>query len=111
MPASWVAASLRAQSLSRHRLGRDGARAVAAERSLDGALRRLSATAYGHDVAVGQSLEDAQDAVWAAVLWDLRVVAGWLPRAGADVVRTLAGHWEIWIPSSARGTLRRYASG
>ena len=63
---------------------------------MDAALRRLSATAYRHDVSAGQSLGAAQDAVWAAALWDLRVVAGWLPRGGASTVTaTLAGYWEI----------------
>ena len=42
-----------------------------------------------------QSLAEAQHAVGASLLWNMRVLAGWLPRAGADVVRLLAAGFEV----------------
>jgi len=37
----------------------------------------------------------AQHAVAATLLWDLRVLAGWLPQGSAQLMRTLAGWFEI----------------
>jgi hypothetical protein len=79
----------------RRRLGRTEARAVATCPSLELAIGQLVRSPYVHDVRVGQSLAEAQRAVSATALWHVRVLAGWLPRKGAEVVRTLAGAWEI----------------
>lgn len=95
MGVSWVAGSVRGRALARRRLGRDAAREVAASPSLTVAVDRLARSPYARDVHAGQSLVEAQQAVAATALWHLRVLAGWLPRGGADVVRTLAGPWEI----------------
>lgn len=95
MGMSWVAGSVRGRSLTRRRLGRDGARAVAASPSLEVAVQQLVRSPYVHDVRVGQSLAQAQRGVAATALWHVRVLAGWLPRGGVDVARTLAGPWEI----------------
>ncbi|HVB41719.1 MAG TPA: hypothetical protein VNF47_03295 [Streptosporangiaceae bacterium] len=40
-------------------------------------------------------LAAAQQAIAAALLWDLRVLAGWLPQGGAQLMRALAGWFEI----------------
>jgi hypothetical protein len=93
--AVWVAGSVRAASLSRRRLGAAGARALAGEPDLRSALTTLAATPYGHDVKVEQSLSEAQRAVGATLLWHMRVLAGWLPRSGSDVVRLMAAGFEI----------------
>lgn len=95
MAVSWVAGSLRAKSLALRRLGQDRARSVAASSSLDVALDRLTSSPYSHAARPGQSLAAAQDAVSATALWHLRVMAGWLPRSGAEMARTLAGYWEV----------------
>jgi len=95
MSTGWVAGSVRARAVTRRRLGLAGCRALAAATSLDEALARLEATPYGHDVAVGQSLARAEHAVGATLLWHLRVLAGWLPRGGADTMRLLAAGFEI----------------
>ena len=95
MSTAWVAGGVRGRSLIRRRLGRTGARAVATSPSLELAIHQLVRSPYVHDVRVGQSLAEAQRAVSATALWHIRVLAGWLPRGGAEVVRTLAGGWEI----------------
>lgn len=95
MGVSWVAGSVRSRSLAHRRLGRTGARAVASSPSLDLALRQLAQSPYAHDVRPGQRLAEAQEAVLATVLWHLRIIAGWLPRSGAEMARVLAGYWEI----------------
>lgn len=95
MSTSWVAGVVRAKALAERRLGAGGARALAARPGLDAALRELEATPYGHDVHAGQSLAEAQHAVGASLLWNMRVLAGWLPREGADVVRLLAAGFEV----------------
>lgn len=94
MSTSWVAGVVRAKALARRRLGAGGARAIASSRGLVEALAALTSTPYGHDVRSGQSLGQAQHAVGASLLWNMRVLAGWLPRAGADVVRLLAAGFE-----------------
>jgi hypothetical protein len=92
---AWVAGVVRAKALARRRLGAGATRAVAAAPGLDEALATLAATPYGHDVHPGQSLAEAQHAVGASLLWNMRVLAGWLPRTGADVVRLLAAGFEV----------------
>ncbi|MEN1890732.1 hypothetical protein ACFY1B_38240 [Streptomyces mirabilis] len=72
-----------------------GAQDVAGAATLDDALRYLGATAYGHDLGSAADLADAQRAVSATLLWHLRVLAGWQPRAGATAVRHLASGFEI----------------
>ena len=95
MTAGWVAGSVRARAMSRRRLGAAGARDLAASPSLADALATLQATPYGHDVRSGQNLAEAQRAVAETLLWDVRVFAGWLPRAGGDQLRVLAGWFEV----------------
>ncbi|MBE1588919.1 hypothetical protein ACFPOI_55995 [Nonomuraea angiospora] len=59
------------------------------------AVALLGDTPYGHDVRRGQSLAEAQWAVLATLLWHLRVLAGWLPREGGQMVRVLARWFEL----------------
>jgi hypothetical protein len=55
----------------------------------------LAVTPYGHQVRPGQTLAEAQQAVSATLLWNLRVLAGWVPHGDARVLRVLAGGFEI----------------
>ena len=55
----------------------------------------VAASPYGRDVDAGMDLVDAERGVRATALWHLRVLAGWLPPGGSDVVRMLAGGHEI----------------
>jgi hypothetical protein len=68
---------------------------VAACSSLEDALGLLAATAYRGAAQDGQGLAAVQHRVAAAILWDLRVLAGWLPRGGLRLMRPLAGWFEI----------------
>ncbi len=110
MSAGWVAGSVRARALARRRIGGDLARQVAGAGSLGGALAILAGTAYRPAVprdraaapgagapgaAAVTDLARAQHAVAAGLLWNLRVLAGWLPRGGAQLMRALAGWFEI----------------
>lgn len=114
MSAGWVAGSVRARALARRRIGTEEARRLAACGSLDDALAMLAATAYrigpgapsrsgeppGGPAAHGGhgtqgALAEAQHAIAEALLWDLRVLAGWLPQGGAQLMRALAGWFEI----------------
>jgi hypothetical protein len=95
MSTGWVAGSVRATALARRRVGAAGARALASAASLDEALSLLVGTPYGHEVRVDQSLAEAQHAVAATLLWHLRVLAGWVPRQGTDLVRTFAAGFEV----------------
>ena len=63
--------------------------------TLAAAVEALADTPYGHDVRPGQGLAEAEHAVGAALLWNLRVLAGWLPHEGAAVLRVLAGWFEL----------------
>lgn len=95
MSAKWVAGSVRARLLARHCVGVDGARDIASAGSVDAAIVRLRASAYGRTSIGADSVLRAQHAVWTTTVWDLRVLAGWLPGAGVGVVRAFAGSFEI----------------
>lgn len=95
MSSPWVAGVVRAKALARRRLGAAGAREVATSPGLSEALAALASSSYGHDVRSGQSLGAAQHAVAASLLWNMRVLAGWLPRGHTDVVRLFAAGFEV----------------
>jgi len=95
MSAGWVAGSVRARALARRRIGAAAARQVAASGTLEDALRLLADTPYGREVRPGQTLAQAQHGAAAAILWDLRVLAGWLPQRGVPLVQALAAWFEI----------------
>ncbi|MGW0748160.1 hypothetical protein [Streptomyces sp. NPDC002587] len=95
MGAGWVAGVIRARALTSQRLGAAAARELAASASLTHALGSLSASPYRGAVAADSSLADAQRGVAAALLWNLRVLAGWLPPGGARLLRPLAAGFEI----------------
>ena len=95
MSAGWVAGSVRAKALARRRFGADAARRLAACRSLGDALQLLAATPYGAAIRREQALAAAQHEIAATVLWDLRVLAGWVPRDGVRLLRTLGAWFEV----------------
>jgi hypothetical protein len=95
MTAGWVAGTVRAKAMARRVLGADAARQLAASRSLAEAQRMLEPTPFRGAAEPGLSLEAAQHAIAETILWDLRVLAGWLPRDGVGLLRLLAGWFEI----------------
>lgn len=91
----WNAGIVRARLLGLHRLGGRACEDLARLDSFEEALRELRDGPYAHDVDAEMTLPEAQWAVWATPLWHLRVLAGWLPPAGAELARVLAGWWEV----------------
>ena len=95
MAAGWVAGTVRSRAMAKRRLGSAGARRVAACPSLAAALDALTSSPYRRELAAGAELAGAQDALAATVLWNIRVLAGWLPADGVRTLRALAGWFEI----------------
>lgn len=95
MSGAWVAGATRARALVRRRLGEAGALELAQAETFEAAVATLAAGPYGHDVRPGQDPVQAGHAVAATLLWHLRVLAGWVPRQGADTLRLLARWYEI----------------
>lgn len=95
MSAGWAAGSARARAIARRRVGAERARQIAASDSLETALRLLASGPADRGAHPGQTLAAAQDSVTGAVLWDMRVLAGWLPPGGGQLMRPLAGWFEI----------------
>lgn len=101
----WNAGLVRSRLLVDRRLGGAHARALARHDSLDAALRELEGGRYGDHLDPAARLAAIQWSVAAVPLWDLRVLAGWLPPAGGELVRTLAGWWEVLNVESLLATL------
>ncbi|MBF6299017.1 hypothetical protein IU459_15905 [Nocardia amamiensis] len=95
MIAAWVAGTVRARTLLDRRLGTPRTRELAALPSLSAAQRVLLDSPYRRGIRPGQDLAETEHALAAALLWHLRVLAGWQPRAGARTVRLLAGGFEV----------------
>jgi len=95
MNAGWVAAGVRARGLARRQLGRDGARDLAASDSLAAALGTLAHTTYGSEVRTEMDLASAERAVFATLLWHMRILAGWGPPLGSGPLRLLATGFEV----------------
>ena len=105
MSARSVGAVVRARAAASRRVGAGRVPSLAASSGLQEALSRLATGPYGHDVRPGQPLSRAQHEVYATVLWNLRVLAGWLPPDGAQAMRLLAGWAEI---ANVDALLRRF---
>src|ERR1019366_4481907 len=95
MSAGWVAGSVRGRLLTRRRLGAAGARAVASAGTTEAAVGLLADSPYGREGDRGMSAPAARRGVGAVCLWHLRVLAGWLPPSGGDVVSVFAGRFEL----------------
>lgn len=95
MGAGWTTGGVRARALLQRRLGVSGARQLAAGSSLADAVTVLRQGPYRRGVPADHQLEQVEHGVAATLLWHLRVLAGWQPRAGAEAVRLLAGWFEI----------------
>ncbi|MGA7205405.1 MAG: hypothetical protein WBX27_12335 [Specibacter sp.] len=95
MKADWVAASVRARSMAQRRVGAGASRVIAAEPTLDSALSALRESCYAERLHSTSGLAAAERAVQETVLWQLRVLAGWLPASGTALARAVAGAFEI----------------
>ena len=94
MRADWVAASVRARSMAQRRAGAGTCRDIAALPNLPAAATALEGTVYGRDMSAARALGPAQQATRRTVLWQLRVLAGWLPAGGTQLVRAAAARFE-----------------
>lgn len=95
MTSEWVAATVRAKALARRRAGAGLCREAAAQPTLEQALELLGQTGYAADLAGAADLAAAQEATRRSVLWQLRVLAGWLPVSAARMVRAAGAAFEL----------------
>lgn len=95
MGAGWVAGVTRARSMAAGRLGPDRARELADAATPTDALRALPGTSYRRALDAEPESAESGRAVLGALLWQLRVLAGWQPRPGVAAVRRLAAGFEI----------------
>lgn len=95
MSAGWVAPTLRAHALVEQMVGPQEARRLASAPSWSSARERLAPTVYGIEFASGASRADARRAAAEAAMWQLRVLAGWLPPGSSGLARLAAGPIEI----------------
>ncbi len=93
MTIAWVAASVRSQALARRRLGRAAVRRLENERTLAGATALLADGAYAQAAQAGD-LATAQRAIAKGLLWDIRVLAGWMPSSGTPIARAVVAAFE-----------------
>lgn len=95
MTAAWIASDVRATAMSHRVLGRAATRELAIQGSMASAIAMLANSPYGHEMRADLSLEAAQHAIAATALWNIRVLAGWVPAAGIPMMRILVGWYEI----------------
>lgn len=93
MSVAWVAASVRSRAIARRRLGLAGVNRLRRAGSLRAACAQLADTGYGAAVS-GPDLAAAQRAVAASVLWQVRILAGWMPSRGTPIVRAVVAGFE-----------------
>ncbi len=95
MTAGWVAGTVRARALLDRRMGEGATRELAGQPTLDAAVATLAGTAYRRFLRESTGPVQVEHAVDETVLWNLRVLAGWLPRSGAAALRVLVADFEI----------------
>ncbi|HEU4947153.1 MAG TPA: hypothetical protein VFT31_08375 [Kribbella sp.] len=94
MARGWVAATVRAKAMARRRIGAGAARRIAMAPSLSDGLGLLAGTAYEKAAATGTSLREAERLIGEAELWELRVLAGWVPGSAVGLARALGARYE-----------------
>lgn len=95
MRPGWIAGVTRARLMLGRVLGPERARMAAGCPTLEQAVSAIAASAYGERVRAEAGLEGVRRGVADTLLWHLRVLAGWLPPAGAGMMRALAAWFEI----------------
>lgn len=94
MNSDWVAATVRSRSMARRRAGSGLIDRVARSGSLSAGLDLLRETGYGPRLASADTLLAAQRATRDSVLWEVRVLAGWVPPGGTALLRAVAAAYE-----------------
>jgi hypothetical protein len=80
--------------MARRRLGSTAVRRLASAPTLGAARAQLAGTAYARAAADAGGLAEVQRAVASAVLWQIRVLAGWMPPSGPRLARALVAGLE-----------------
>ncbi|MCC9197742.1 hypothetical protein QNO08_06935 [Arthrobacter sp. zg-Y820] len=111
MRSDWVAASVRARSMAQRRVGAGTCRSIAAAPGLQAGLDRLADTVYGEELNGARTLTEAHRATRRTVLWQLRVLAGWLPAGGTRLIRAAAAAFEADNILALDLVLRRQEAG
>jgi hypothetical protein len=94
MSAEWIAGDVRARGLVAAE-AMEVASTVAETPGLEPAVAVLGQTRWIRDTDSATSVEAAQRAVFGTLIWQLRVLAGWLPSEGVEVVRSCVAWFEI----------------
>ena len=94
MSADWVAATVRARALARRRAGAGASAVIARAATLRDGLAVLVGTAYESRLADVTDMVAVERATDETVLWQLRVLAGWLPATASRLCRNAAAAFE-----------------
>ena len=94
MSVSWVAATIRGRALTRRLVGPDGAHHLATGSWPDARVILLGSF-YGTDLPADADRLMASRHAVEATMWQLRVLAGWLPPGQSVLARIFAGPMEI----------------
>jgi hypothetical protein len=81
--------------MARRRVGAGACRIIADQSGLGEALALLADSAYAEKLKDCASLRAAERAIHESILWQLRVLAGWLPAGGTRLLRAVAGVYEL----------------
>ncbi|RLE22598.1 MAG: hypothetical protein DRJ50_07380, partial [Actinobacteria bacterium] len=95
MTAGWVAAATRGRSLLKRTVGPEGARSLAEADSWPAARAQLATTIYGTELEANSDRRSARRAAAITTVWQLRVLAGWLPPASGGLARLFVAPMEI----------------
>ncbi len=95
MTAGWAAASVRGSALVRRLVGPSGAREVAGSATWGDARAQLATTFYGRESPADVDRDTARTMAATAAMWQLRVLAGWLPVGASGLARLFAAPIEI----------------
>ncbi len=95
MSAGWVAGSTRARLLLTRRVGVERVRRMAGAGSFADGAAMLAGTRFSAAAAGDTGLDAAQRLVAARLLLELRLLAGWLPAGAGELIRSLAGWFEL----------------
>lgn len=95
MTAGWVAPSTRGRLLLHRTIGTATARAIATAESWPAARAELATTVYGASLPADADRRTARVLASEATIWQLRVLAGWLPPNASALARTFAAAVEI----------------
>ncbi len=94
MSGDWIAGSVRAHGLAGG-ADRDVAPSLAASRDLESAITVLNRTRWGRGVEPQSPLVLVERRVFESLLWQLRILAGWLPSEGVEMIRSCVAWFEI----------------